>query len=247
LQVLWEEISQKASSYFAMNEFFRFPHTPHIAWLASGIPRDDKVFSSSEVAELLSGDVVIEEKLDGANLGLSVSPDGVLRAQNRGQYLTHPFNGQFARLGSWLAGHEDRLSDGLGKNLIAFGEWCAARHSLDYSSLPDWWLVFDVYDRATGQFWSTARRNAWALQQGLNSVPNLHTGHVHVRQLRDCVYSRHSQFREGQLEGLVIRRENGDWLLQRAKLVHADFTQSIEDHWRRRALQWNRMKPQLVF
>ena len=96
-----------------MTDFFRFPHTPHIAWLASGAPRDDKVLSPDEAAELLAGDVVIEEKLDGANLGLSVSPDGVLRAQNRGQYLVQPVHGQFARLGDWLQTHEDRLFDSL--------------------------------------------------------------------------------------------------------------------------------------
>ena len=222
-----------------MTDFFRFPHTPHIAWLASGAPRDDKVLSPDEVVELLAGDVVIEEKLDGANLGLSVSPDGVLIAQNRGQYLSQPFHGQFARLAPWLAAHEDRLFDALGAQLIAFGEWCAARHSLDYSALPDWWLVFDVYDRTTGRFWSTARRNIWAAQLGLETVPRLHTGHVGMQQLRDWVHGKHSQFRHGSLEGLVIRRENGDWLEQRAKLVRADFTQAIESHWRSRALQWN--------
>ena len=153
-----------------MTDFFRFPHTPHIAWLASGAPRDDKVLSPDEAAELLEGEVVIEEKLDGANLGLSVSPDGVLRAQNRGQYLAQPFHGQFARLTPWLAVHEDRLFDALGAHLIAFGEWCAAQHSLDYAALPDWWLVFDVYDRTTGRFWSTARRNIWAAHLGWREV-----------------------------------------------------------------------------
>ena len=230
-----------------MTDFFRFPHTPHIAWLASGAPRDDKVLSPCEVAELLSCDVVIEEKLDGANLGLSVSSDGVLRAQNRGQYLLQPFHGQFARLGPWLAAHEDRLFDALGTHLIAFGEWCAARHSLDYASLPDWLLVFDVYDRVTGRFWSTARRDAWAAQLGLMTVPRLHTGHVDVRQLREWVHVRRSQFRQGPLEGLVIRRENADWLEQRAKLVRADFTQAIEGHWRSRALQWNHVESHSVY
>jgi ATP-dependent RNA circularization protein (DNA/RNA ligase family) len=225
-----------------MTDFFRFPHTPHIAWLASGEPRDDKVFSSDEVAELLEGDVVIEEKLDGANLGLSVSSDGVLRAQNRGQYLLQPFHGQFARLSLWLAAHEDRLFDALGTHLIAFGEWCAARHSLDYVSLPDWWLVFDVYDRTTGKFWSTDRRNAWADQLGLMTVPRLHIGHVDMHLLRDWVHAKHSLFRQGPLEGIVIRRENANWLEQRAKLVRADFTQAIESHWRSRALQWNRLE-----
>lgn len=224
-----------------MTDFFRFPHTPHIAWLATGEPRDDKVLSPDEAEALLAGEVVLEEKLDGANLGFSVSADGLLRAQNRGQYLPQPFHGQFARLGPWLAAHEDKLFDALGTQLVAFGEWCAARHSLDYELLSDWWFVFDVYDRASGQFWSTARRNAWAADLGLVTVPRLHAGHVDMHQLREWVHTKHSQFRQGHLEGLIIRRENGDWLEQRAKLVRADFTQTIETHWRSRPLTWNRV------
>ena len=224
-----------------MPDFFRFPHTPHIAWLASGAPRDDKVLSPAEAGELLAGPVVLEEKMDGANLGFSVSPDGVVRAQNRGQYLIAPHHGQFARLGQWLATHEDKLFDGLGAHLMAFGEWCAARHSLDYGALPDWWLLFDVYDRRTGQFWSTPRRNAWAAERGLVTVPRLCSGLIDLHRLRDLVQNTHSQYRQGPIEGLVIRRENADWLEQRAKLVRADFTQAIDSHWRSRALEWNRV------
>ena len=179
------------------------------------------LLSPAEAEDILSGPVVLEEKLDGANLGFSVSPDGVLRAQNRGQYLPQPFHGQFARLGPWLAAHEDKLFDALGPHLVAFGEWCAARHSLDYATLPDWWMLFDVYDRQEQRFWSTPRRNAWAAEIGFTSVPR--------------------QFRQGHLEGIVVRRENADWLENRAKLVRADFTQTIEAHWKSRALEWNRV------
>ena len=69
------------------DRFFRFPHTPHLVWLGQDAPRDDKVFSSAEAQALLASDVVVEEKLDGANLGFSLTSDGGLRAQNRGQYL----------------------------------------------------------------------------------------------------------------------------------------------------------------
>ncbi len=139
----------------AMTDFFRFPHTPHFAWLGKGEPRDDKVLSLTEAGALLAAEVVVEEKLDGANLGFSVGIDGVVRVQNRGQYLTPPFGGQFARLVPWLAAHEDALFDALDIHLIVFGEWCAARHSLDYTALPDWWLVFDIYDRHEARFWIT--------------------------------------------------------------------------------------------
>ena len=130
-----------------MSNFFRFPHTPHIAWLQSGSPRDDKVLTPEEIEDLLRGPVVVEEKLDGANLGFSITPEGQLRAQNRGAYLHAPYTGQFSRLEQWIAQHEDRFFDAIGEELILFGEWCAARHSLDYQCLPDWWLLFDVYDR----------------------------------------------------------------------------------------------------
>lgn len=225
-----------------MTTFLRFPHTPHIAWLGAGAPRDDKVLSPAEATDLLSGEVVIEEKLDGANLGFSVSPDGRVRAQNRGQYLVPPFHGQFARLAPWLAMHEERLFDALGTRLVAFGEWCAARHSLDYANLPDWWLLFDVYDRVQGRFWSTTRRDAWAQLHGLVVVPRLHEGRISVVQLKELVCATRSRFRPSNLEGVVIRRESEDWLEVRAKLVRSEFTQAIDTHWRGRALEWNHLE-----
>lgn len=228
-----------------MTDFFRFPHTPHIAWLAQGAPRDDKLLPPQEAAELLSADVVVEEKLDGANLGFSLSPDGVLRAQNRGQYLHAPHAGQFARLPDWLALHANKLRAELTQhtqsNLMLFGEWCAARHSLDYDHLPDWFLLFDVYDRSQDRFWSTPRRNALAATLGLATVPRLLDGRFTLAQLKDVLSRMHSHFRQGSLEGVVIRRDSAEWCEARAKLVRPDFTQTIGEHWSRRRIEWNRL------
>ena len=55
-----------------MTDFYRFPHTPHLAWLGSAPPRDDKVLTPQEAKSFLSADVLVEEKVDGANLGFSV-------------------------------------------------------------------------------------------------------------------------------------------------------------------------------
>lgn len=225
-----------------MTDFFRFPHTPHIAWLGEGIPRDDKVLSPDEVASLLSGPVVVEEKLDGANLGFSVGPDGRFRAQNRGQYLIEPDAGQFRHLPEWMALHGTGLANALGETLIAFGEWCAARHSLGYTALPDWWLLFDVYDRHEGRFWSTPRRNALASALGLATVPRLAGGCYTLAMLQEGVERWESRYRHGVLEGVVVRRENDEWLLARGKLVRPDFTQAIATHWRSRRIEWNRVQ-----
>ena len=224
-----------------MTDFFRFPHTPHLAWLGAGSTRDDKVLSSAEVNALLSSNVVVEEKLDGANLGISAGTAGSLRFQNRGQYLMPPWSGQFARLASWLPAHESAMAEALGNNLILFGEWCTARHSMDYTTLPDWFLVFDIYDRKEGRFWSTVRRNNLTNQLGLSPVPQIFFGRTTAEKLKQLVRHEPSHFRSGFLEGIVIRRESSEWLEARAKVVHPDFTQAITEHWSRRGIEWNRL------
>lgn len=45
------------------------------------------------------------------------------------------------------------------------------------------------------------------------------------------------------MEGVVIRREAAQWSEARAKLVRAEFTQAMGDHWRRRHIEWNRIIP----
>lgn len=222
-----------------MSEFFRFPHTPHIAWLGEGEPRDDKVLSRSEAEGFLAHAVILEEKVDGANLGFSVGSDGEVRAQNRGQYPQRPFTGQFARLNEWLAIHEEALFEVLGESLMLFGEWVAAVHSLEYPCLPDYFLVFDVYDRKARRFWSTTRRNALVSQLGLRPVHQIGMGHYRLSSLEQMIATTPSDYREGVCEGIYFRHEDKDWLIARAKLVHPDFTQSIGEHWRSRSLRWN--------
>lgn len=222
--------------------FFRFPSTPHLAWLSpTTVPREDKLLSLSDVRNLLAGEVLVEEKIDGANIGLSLAEDGTLLAQNRGQYLTEPYAGQFVRLPEWLAQHEEELRDQLDSSLILFGEWSAARHSIRYNCLPDWLLLFDVYDRAAGRFWSSRRRNALASAAGLATVPTLLRGRTDLTELEQLLAVRSSRYRTGLMEGVVVRRETADWCESRAKLVHTDFTQAIEEHWSRRRIEWNRV------
>jgi len=125
--------------------------------------------------------------------------------------------------------------------LMLFGEWCAARHSLNYDRLPDWYLLFDVYDQATQVFWSSVRRDALARRLGLVTVPRLSRGRYTLGQLKAKLVEEPSRFRDGELEGIVIRRESPTKCIQRAKLVRASFTQRIEDHWRSRSIEWNRV------
>lgn len=221
--------------------FYKFPSTPHLAWLADIPLRGDKLLNDPERDALLAGDIVVEEKLDGANLGISISDDGRIRLQNRGNYLHGSLQGQWSRLRSWLGEHEAQLCEFLPADHILFGEWCYARHSIAYDALPDWFLGFDIFDCTTERFWSSARRDALLRDMHLSSVPRLAQGVFTLEELKQ-ILDQKSSFSSHLLEGIYVRKEDAEKLLTRAKLVRADFTQNISDHWTKGGVQENRME-----
>ena len=219
-------------------DFYRFPHTPHLAWLGKDQPRDDKVLPPGEARDLLARDLIVEEKVDGANVGFSVDENGDLCVQNRGSILRpdncHP---QFKPLFRWLQPRMDALVNELYPDRMLFGEWCYAVHSLRYSGLSDWFLAFDVFDRGHGRFWSARRRDELTARLNLATVPRLGAGHFDLPGLQALL----GQSRLGTIpaEGLYIRADDQDWLDIRAKLVRAEFTQAIDVHWSQKSMQAN--------
>lgn len=222
------------------NEFFKFPQTPHILWLGEGSPRGDKLLSADGVEVFENNPITVEEKIDGANVGFSLDESGQIQVQNRGEYV-RSYTGQYSKMYGWLGMHSKRLTKALEPNLIAFGEWCAAKHSLEYTKLDDWWTLFDVYDKDAEKFYSVECRNEWAFEAGVSMVPQIAGGHFTVPQLRVLMDSTDSVYRDGSLEGIVVRYDSSEWLESRAKMVRANFTQTIEEHWSSRALEWNEL------
>ena len=64
----------------------KYPRTPHIQ--GSRLQAGDEDLEAIPFEEIQGKHLVVEEKFDGANAGISVGPDGQLRLQSRGHYLT---------------------------------------------------------------------------------------------------------------------------------------------------------------
>ena len=215
--------------------FHKFPHTPHLLWLGDGAPREDKVLTPGEVAAFLAGELIIEEKVDGANMGLSLGPDGRVRAQSRGNYLAPGrCHAQWNPLWPWLAERRGHLEEALQGGLMLFGEWCHARHTVPYDALPDWFLGFDIFEPATNRFWSVDRRNALLAECGLVHIPEVRRGRITLKQIPPLLVQ--SAVGRVPMEGLYFRRERDGLLEARAKVVSAGFKQQIEEHWTRRGV-----------
>jgi ATP-dependent RNA circularization protein (DNA/RNA ligase family) len=220
----------------------KFPSTPHLAVLDGASIRDDKVLSVAERDFFLSHEVTAEEKIDGANLGISFRSDGVLLAQNRGSVLSEPMTGQWKKLPEWLSERREALFDVLTDQYILFGEWCYATHSVFYNSLPDWFIGFDVFDLRSERFLCKTKRDVCLSILELHAVPCIAAGRMSLAEITG-LFGR-SRFGDEMAEGLYLRYDDHNWLNQRAKLVRPAFIQSIDSHWSRGPLTLNRLAEQ---
>lgn len=224
-----------------IDDFQKFPHTPHLLWLGPGSPREDKILALAQALDFLDGTVTVEEKVDGANLGLSVGPDMRIRAQSRGNYLLPGrCHAQWNPLWPWLAQREQDLAEMLGSKLILFGEWTYALHTIPYAELPAWFLAFDIYEPNTGRFWSAERRNSFVHSLGIQVIPNIFSGRLTLNQVPKLI--GRSSLGAPYMEGVYLRRERDGLLQSRAKVVGAEFKQEIEEHWTRKAMVSNRLR-----
>ena len=201
--------------------------------------RHDKVLSSSERDQFLHHEVTIEEKIDGANLGISFDREGNIRAQNRGSYIELPGSGQWKKLSEWLAPRIDLIFEHLTDRYILFGEWCYAQHSILYDRLPDWFLAFDLYDRESERFLATTHRDQRLQGMKICRVPTIARGVFSFAEVEKLLST--SSLTDQPAEGLYLRVDRGHWLEQRAKLVRAEFIQAIDEHWSSSALKPNRV------
>ena len=158
-----------------MRSILKYPRTPHLE--GSRFQPGDEDLASVPLSELSGTHVVIEEKLDGANAGVSFDEAGELLLQSRGHYLTGGARERhFALFKTWASAHRPALHDVLGSRYVMYGEWLYAKHTVFYDALPHYFLEFDVLDKATGEFLSTPERRKLLQGAPVTSAPILHEG-----------------------------------------------------------------------
>ncbi len=234
----------------------KYPRTPHLE--GSRLQPGDSAADQTPLASLAGLNLAIEEKVDGANSGISFSDSAELRLQSRGHFLTGGAREKhFNQLKQWAQVHEDAFFDVLGTRYIMFGEWMYAKHSMYYDALPHLFLEFDIFDKQTGQFLSTPRRRELLEPLPVVSVPVLYEGTAttKVEELMGWIglsVARTEQWRQSlseeasrreldldrvgeqtdadeRVEGLYIKVEDADRVVSRYKFVRASFTQTILD------------------
>lgn len=256
-----------------METILKYPRTRHIE--GSRIQAGDEDLKNVPFDEIKGHYVVLEEKVDGANCGISFGEDGRLLLQSRGHYLNGGYGEkQFDLFKVWANCFRYELYQLLGTRYIMYGEWLYAKHTVYYDELTHYFMEFDLFDKEKHAFLSTNKRrellkgspfivSVLVLFEGrLDSLNELtsYLGKSHFKSERfpdvlekQCLeqgLSYETVKRQTDstdlMEGIYIKVEEGDFVVDRLKYVRSSFLNTIldsETHWIDRPMVPNRLKP----
>lgn len=239
-----------------MEQIFKYPRTSHLE--GSRAQLGDEDLKCAKLDEIQDKYLVLEEKVDGANCGISFGSDGKMYLQSRGHFLNGGYGErQFDLFKLWAGCFEDRLRQLLGSRYVMYGEWLYAKHTVFYDQLPHYFMEFDIFDKREQRFYSTRKRREFlrsapfirsvrVLTEGtfgtLDAIakwigPSLFiSGEVQNCFLTQCKKSgvdselaaRQTDL-TGIMEGIYIKVEDGDYVTDRLKFVRGSFLNTILD------------------
>ncbi len=236
-----------------MKQIFKYPRTRHIE--GSRLQAGDTDLSAVPFSEIAGKHLVVEEKMDGANCGISFNEEGQLQLQSRGHFLTGgPREKHFNRFKAWANTYINELYEILESRYLMYGEWLYAKHTIFYDTLPHYFMEFDIYDMEKGEFLDTPRRlDLYKNYNFIFPVKVLHEGKLEkLPELKAMIGKSHfisngslnilknyfiknnlkaeqvldETDQTGLMEGLYIKVEEDGIVTERYKWVRADFLQT---------------------
>lgn len=144
--------------------YTKYPRTLHLPW-SSGTS-DDRIASLNDLKGLFGVPIIITEKMDGENTNLY---GDYIHARSF-DYNSHPSRNLVKALHSRICGDIPNYWRICGENLYA-------KHSIEYTDLEDYFMVFSIWDHAN-ECLSWAETEEWCSLLGLSTVPVLWRGKV---------------------------------------------------------------------
>lgn len=235
-------------------ERFKFPRIKHI-FDESGRTRDDLLVTEEERVNFFkkfnSGLGVLTEKLDGFNIGIGFTQKGELRLRHRNDLGGGRENKLYRGIYEWAERRQEFLRNLLGVDAVLFIEWMEWQHTVPYDNLTDFAQVislFDAREGKNGKYMSHRHIKNLFRNSGVAIVPEIViTGPINTAN--DCLsVIRQSNFSNtSQMEGLILRVDDGDFNEEMAKFVHPNFRAIVDQsqHWSTQQLHRNSINYQL--
>jgi len=203
----------------------KYNRTYHLPW-SPGTTSDDRI--SDYVDALLGTEIVITEKLDGENCGMT---DEGVYARSHATFTTSAWSREVRQL------HKMKVENMLGEGVFLFGENMEGIHSIEYSNLESYFYIFGVRDNEIWIPWEQVEEYSYLLD--IPTVPVLFKGVVNsakeLQQIVEDLVSKPSEL-GGKREGIVVRTagmfHNDDFADNVMKWVRKGHV-STDVHWTR--------------
>lgn len=204
-----------------------YQRIPHLSKSISQMTHDDIEVEEKIVFPL---ECWVQEKVDGANMGVSWTSGPVLRNRNnilKKGYIEKetPAKLQFRPAWNWI--HDNRedimkIQDICKSQITIYGEWLYAKHSIEYNKLPDYFIAYDIYICEEDKFLSPVEFEKVISQTNINYIKSKK---IVFNNIFDVVNEseRTSLYRDGVVEGIVLKTEIGPYLQNTFKVVNKYF------------------------
>lgn len=211
-------------------KYIKYPKTPHLPW-SPGATKDDKILPSTE-------------QFEGKEVLVSVKMDGECTTMYNDHIYARSINSGSAEWRTRIKRIWSEMSWNIPDEWRICGENLQAKHSIHYSNLESYFMVFSMWDNFNNCLdWKTTLE--WIDLLGFQTVPILYQG-IWDEKLIKSLYSE--KFNEDECEGYVIRTVDKfhykDFSKNCAKFVRKDHVNSSR-HWKHQRMIENILKEKL--
>jgi hypothetical protein len=220
-ELFWDESVQKVlmASGRAFTHQVKYPRTHHLPW-SPGVTEDDRIIDPTALTRLAWEEVVVTAKMDGENT--SLYSDGYVHARS--------VDGASHESQSWVRSMWAKVAHDLPYGWRVCGENLYAVHSIKYSDLPSYLMVFSIWNERN-ECLSWDETCEWAELLGFPTVPVLYRGPWDEGVIRWLYDERDRE----TMEGYVVRTTSGfqyrQFKYRVAKFVRAGHV-TTDRHWK---------------
>lgn len=208
------------------SKLYKYPRTFHVPW-SPGLKNDDRKHPNMEFFE--GKEIVVTEKMDGENTTMYMN--GFHARSVDSAFANHPSR-------DYVKGIWGQIKHLIPKNVRICGENLYAIHSIKYTNLEDYFLVFSIWKFKECYSWNDTLEKCTLL--GLKTPRTLYRG------IYDEEIIKSINIDNQNMEGYVIRIvdsfyhdfDEQSFFIPLAKYVRKKHVQT-DEHWMK---NWNKTK-----
>lgn len=221
-----QKVLSKGGVLSLFTPYVKYPSTFHLPW-SEGVQNDDHIMPSTERFE--GSHVVVTEKMDGENTSLYSDH---IHARSLDS-ANHPSR-------NWVKNHWATVRTSIPDGWRICGENMYAQHSIAYSNLETYFLVFSIWNEKN-ECLSWNETLEWVDMLELSTVPILYEGEYNEKKIKQLWNEMDPMFHEGYVVRVADSFHYSEFAECVGKFVRKGHVQT-DEHWMKGPMTLNRIR-----